>query len=78
MGQLRNIVRSQTTNGLSQLGIDKKLENTNNATHPVNEPIGSEVQIKSSLIKIRNNVTIFPFKRNNDQFTITPVSLVFI
>ncbi|XP_043274848.1 verprolin [Venturia canescens] len=45
LGQLRNIVRSQTTNGLSQLGIDKKLENTNNVTHPVNEPIGSEEQL---------------------------------
>lgn len=46
VGQLRSIVRSQTTNGLSQLGMDKKLEGTNNATHPVVDQSDNEVLIK--------------------------------
>lgn len=33
VGQLRSIVKSQTTNGLNQISTDKKLDNTTSATH---------------------------------------------
>lgn len=44
VGQLRSIVKSQTTNGLNQISADKKLDGTSNITHPVAESIESEVR----------------------------------
>ncbi|XP_015608761.1 atrophin-1 isoform X2 [Cephus cinctus] len=44
VGQLRSIVKSQTVNGLNQLAPDKKLESTNNATHPVVDHVENEEQ----------------------------------
>lgn len=44
VGQLRNIVKSQTTNGLNQIPADKKLDGTSNTTHPGAEPIENEVR----------------------------------
>lgn len=44
VGQLRSIVKSQTTNGLNQISADKKLDGTSNITHPVGESIEGEVR----------------------------------
>lgn len=43
VGQLRSIVKSQT-NGLNQISVDKKLDNSSNTTHPVTETIENEVR----------------------------------
>ncbi|XP_011331871.1 dual specificity protein kinase splA isoform X2 [Ooceraea biroi] len=43
VGQLRSIVKSQTSNGLNQISADKKLDCTSNVTHPVAESIENEV-----------------------------------
>lgn len=45
VGQLRSIVKSQTTNGLNQIPADKKLDNTSNTAHPVAESIENEVRL---------------------------------
>lgn len=47
VGQLRNIVRGQiTTNGVNQIGVDKKLENSCNSIHTtVTEQSENEVNI---------------------------------
>lgn len=45
VGQLRSIVKSQTTNGLNQISTDKKLENTTSTTHTVVDPAENEVII---------------------------------
>lgn len=46
VGQLRSIVKSQTTNGLNQITVDKKLDNTSSTTHAVVDSIENEVRIK--------------------------------
>lgn len=47
VGQLRSIVKSQTTNGLNQISTDKKLENTTSTTHTVVDPAENEVMISN-------------------------------
>jgi len=44
VGQLRSIVKSQTTNGLNQISADKKLDGMSNITHPVMDSIEGEVR----------------------------------
>lgn len=46
VGQLRSIVKSQTTNGLNQIASDKKLDSTSNATHAAVDSIENEVIFK--------------------------------
>lgn len=55
VGQLRSIVKSQTTNGLNQISADKKLDNTNSTTHTVVDSVENEV-ITNNLYFIRNSV----------------------
>lgn len=43
VGQLRSIVKSQTTNGLNQVSADKKLDSASNTAHSGAEPIENEV-----------------------------------
>lgn len=41
--QLRSIFKSQTTNGLNQISVDKKLDNASNIVHST-EPVENEVR----------------------------------
>lgn len=43
VGQLRSIVKSQTTNGLNQITNDKKLDNATSTAHSVVDPMENEV-----------------------------------
>lgn len=54
VGQLRSIVKSQTTNGLNQISADKKLDNTNSTTHTVVDSVENEV-ITNNLYFIHNS-----------------------
>lgn len=47
VGQLRSIVKSQTTNGLNQISTDKKLDSTNSTTHTVVDSVENEVIINN-------------------------------
>lgn len=60
VGQLRSIVKSQTTNGLNQISTDKKLESTTSTTHTVVDPAENEVII-SNLYLICINYNIINF-----------------
>nr|XP_033341727.1 zinc finger CCHC domain-containing protein 14 isoform X2 [Megalopta genalis] len=44
VGQLRSIVKSQTSNGLNQITSDKKLDNTSNAAHATMDSFENEEQ----------------------------------
>ncbi|XP_014477311.1 PREDICTED: LOW QUALITY PROTEIN: zinc finger CCHC domain-containing protein 2 [Dinoponera quadriceps] len=57
VGQLRSIVKSQTTNGLNQIPADKKLDNTSNTTHPVAESIENEVVPGMEVLGDSNNTS---------------------
>ncbi|XP_032668373.1 mucin-6 isoform X2 [Odontomachus brunneus] len=57
VGQLRSIVKSQTTNGLNQIPADKKLDNTSNNTHPVVESIENEVVPGMEVLGDSNNTS---------------------
>lgn len=52
VGQLRSIVKSQTTNGLNQISSDKKLDNTTSTAHTVVDSIENEVIIKYFIFDI--------------------------
>ncbi|EFN66491.1 Zinc finger CCHC domain-containing protein 2 [Camponotus floridanus] len=54
VGQLRSIVKSQT-NGLNQISVDKKLDNTSNTAHPVTETIENEVMPSMEILGDSNN-----------------------
>lgn len=43
VGQLRSIVKSQTSNGLNQISTDKKLDNVSSTSHSLVESIENEV-----------------------------------
>ena len=47
VGQLRNIVKSHTSNGLNQIpsSSDKKVESTNSGNHSATESVDSEVNV---------------------------------
>lgn len=47
VGQLRSIVKSQTTNGLNQISTDKKLDSTSSTTHTVVDSVENEVIINN-------------------------------
>ena len=55
VGQLRNIVKSQTTNGLNQISADKKLDNINSTTHTVVDSVENEVITSKNLYFIHNS-----------------------
>ncbi|XP_011151945.2 atrophin-1 isoform X1 [Harpegnathos saltator] len=57
VGQLRSIVKSQTTNGLNQIPADKKLDNASNTTHPIGEPIENEVVPGMEVLCDSNNTS---------------------
>ncbi|KAI4483544.1 PREDICTED: uncharacterized protein LOC106789273 [Polistes canadensis] len=42
VGQLRSIIKSQTTNGLNQITTDKKLDNTNNSGNTMGDSMENE------------------------------------
>ncbi|KAG7208853.1 hypothetical protein KM043_015038 [Ampulex compressa] len=44
VGQLRSIVKSQTTNGLNQIAGEKKLDNTTSSSHSIMDPVENEEQ----------------------------------
>lgn len=44
VGQLRNIIKSQTSNGLNQISTDKKLDNVSNTSHSLVESVENEVR----------------------------------
>lgn len=46
VGQLRSIIKSQTTNGLNQITADKKLDNTNNSGNTMGDSMENEVRVK--------------------------------
>ncbi|GAB1865367.1 Zinc finger CCHC domain-containing protein 2 [Camponotus japonicus] len=54
VGQLRSIVKSQT-NGLNQISVDKKLDNSSNTTHPVTETIENEVMSSMEILGDSSN-----------------------
>lgn len=47
VGQLRSIVKSQTTNGLNQISTDKKLDSASSTTHTVVDSVENEVIINN-------------------------------
>lgn len=47
VGQLRSIVKSQTTNCLNQISTDKKLDSTSSTTHTVVDSVENEVIINN-------------------------------
>lgn len=61
VGQLRSIVKSQTTNGLNQISTDKKLENTTSTTHTVVDPTENEVIISNLHLTCINILLIINF-----------------
>lgn len=61
VGQLRSIVKSQTTNGLNQISTDKKLENTTSTTHTVVDPAENEVIISNLHLTCINILLIINF-----------------
>lgn len=61
VGQLRSIVKSQTTNGLNQISTDKKLENTTSTTHTVVDPAENEVIISNLYLTCINILLIINF-----------------
>lgn len=50
VGQLRNIVKSQTSNGLNQISTDKKLDNVSNISHSLAESVENEVRFNYKII----------------------------
>ena len=60
VGQLRNIVKGQTTNGLSQLAGDKKVESPSNSSN-LGDQIENEVIITCYMVKL-NEVTQSKFQ----------------
>jgi len=44
VGQLRSIVKSQTSNGLNQISTDKKLDGVSSTSHSLTESIENEVK----------------------------------
>lgn len=61
VGQLRSIVKSQTTNGLNQISTDKKLESTTSTTHTVVDPAENEVIISNLYLLCINILLIINF-----------------
>lgn len=57
VGQLRSIVKSQTTNGLNQISNDKKLDNTTSTGHSVVDPIENEVTIEHCIFKTHEHIS---------------------
>lgn len=57
VGQLRSIVKSQTTNGLNQISTDKKLDSTSSTTHTVVDSVENEV-ILNNLYLIYINILL--------------------
>lgn len=45
VGQLRSIIKSQTTNGLNQINADKKLDNSNNSGNTMGDSMDNEVRV---------------------------------
>lgn len=44
VGQLRSIVKSQTSNGLNQVSTDKKLDSVSSTSHSLAESVENEVR----------------------------------
>lgn len=45
VGQLRSIVKSQTSNGLNQISADKKLDSVSSTSHLLAESMENEVRL---------------------------------
>lgn len=50
VGQLRSIVKSQTSNGLNQISTDKKLDSVSGTSHSLTESIENEVKFICNIV----------------------------
>ncbi|XP_076653968.1 uncharacterized protein LOC143359713 isoform X2 [Halictus rubicundus] len=55
VGQLRSIVKSQTSNGLNQISSDKKLDNTSNAAHGAMDSLENEAMPGTEMMNDNGN-----------------------
>ncbi|XP_076291801.1 uncharacterized protein LOC143214504 isoform X2 [Lasioglossum baleicum] len=55
VGQLRSIVKSQTSNGLNQITSDKKMDNTSNAAHGAMDSLENEAMPGTEMMNDNGN-----------------------